>query len=393
VGVSLTQAVGTREEDAFGQTETARRLEAGGRLTLDVLWDADGLVLGGPRLAAAVLAGATTEDLYEQAAQAALEAAPDLALEGGVHARADITVDGLETHGLRTPLRTLAAPLLSSCAGAGSALLEQATRIETLGPGLLEAQLTLSGTLGVDAQAALAAVPALVTPDQWEALEARLDTGAECTLVARIGAAGETSDAWLTLGAGKADGKSGTSERLTVRTTEQLEAALGTGDAPLDWDRTVTRQLSPDEAEPLLPLVTRALAGTLGALGHTPGIQELEALHLEATATVPADAIAAARAAGLVGLSPQEEVDAILAAATGGTLAPGRNPEGAAAGARALPAPPRLRLRGRILLGAGGSLATGAVEDASATARGRLGLDLDHPLSASDAPGALEMLA
>jgi hypothetical protein len=391
-GVSLTQAVGTREEDAFGRVEAAQRLEAAGLLTVDVLWDLDGLVLGGPRLAAALLDGDPQDAVATQLAPLALEAAPDVALEAGARARADVTADALETHGLQTPVRTLLAPLLDAGSATGSGLLAQATRIEALGAALIEARLELRGALSAEVEAALSSLPALLAPAHLEALSARLAGGAVGAVVVRLGAAGDPVDAWLELET-HTEGASGeTTERRTARTPEQVDALLGRGDAPVDTTRSHARALAPAEADALLPLVVWGLvrAADLGA--GLPAVQHLEQLRLEATATVPADAIAAARAAGSPGRSTEEDVDAILAAATGGPLPSGPAGAGARAGAAAMPAPPSLRLRGRVALGVGGSLAAGAVEDASATARGRAGLALDHPVAEGDAPDLLARL-
>lgn len=184
-------------------------------------------------------------------------------------------------------------------------------------------------------------------------------------------------------------GRFGRRTTQTARSRAEVAALLGRGTQPRACTRSVQRILRPEEADAISPWMCRTVGALLGAM---PGAQQQVSFSLLAEAHVPAAAIAAARAAGLEPGKPGDEVDAILSVAMGAPLPAGTNRAAARAGVALLPAAPRLRLRGQRAIGAGGAVSAGAVEDASLTARARAGLQLDHPVSPSEAPALLAAL-
>jgi len=392
-GISFVQALGLHTEDAFGRSLVSERADATASLTLDVCWDVDGLVLGGPRLAAMLLSSDPVGDVGSVLAPLALEAIPAVSLTGGVQARARVSSETLEASGLLSPVLALTSPLVDRAHVDVAALLGDATTITLLGPELLEVRARLEGTLSAALQATLAGLPALLVPEQAPLLLAALDAGATGTLAFQLGRPGTPMDARIELEHSSQDAGVTRTEQVVIRSAAELAATLRSGEAPVERTRTVWRALGTAEAAALLPLVLRGLGGGLDLAGELPGLQHLDTLGLEATARVTTTAIQEARDAGLRGLSADEEIDAILAAATGAPMPAGADRRSALAGARALDTPPTLRVVGRTSLGVGGAAYAGAGEDVGMMARGRTGLELDHPIPPAEAPAALERLS
>ena len=135
------------------------------------------------------------------------------------------------------------------------------------------------------------------------------------------------------------------SETSIARCPDEIQTLLGLGEAPVERTRSLTRPLQPDEAAQLLPMVLRGIRGLLDVLDTVPGIQHLDSLSILATARVPAEAFEAARDAGLEGLSPDVEFDAILSAAIGGAAATRSRRRRGDAGAARMANPPDLGSR------------------------------------------------
>ena len=391
-GISFIQAIGLQDEDAFGRTRLDERADAAAFLALEVCWDIDGLALGIPRLVALGMTNDPARELGAACAPIILEAAPDVAVTAGVQATASVTNEALEATDLLAPARMLSAPFVDDGAFDLQALVGLTNRIEMLGPSLLEMRAELTGSLDASVCVELSTLTQLLLPDQVPVLAARVEEGASGIVVLGLGAPGSPTDAHLELTQTRGNGVLQASETSIARCPDEIQTLLGLGEAPVERTRSLTRPLQPDEAAQLLPMVLRGIRGLLDVLDTVPGIQHLDSLSILATARVPAEAFEAARDAGLEGLSPDVEFDAILSAAIGGPLPPGADVDAAMQGAARMANPPDLRLTGRIALGAGRAVAAGAGEDIGLTARARTGLDLDHPIPVASNPALLAHL-